>query len=245
MTEQLTEQLPEEHPASAVPAGPVTVPWATVARVNLLPLEIIQGRRLRRTKQLLLVLVFAGIVLAAAGTYLAQREVSQARDDLTVAQSRVTTLQTEAGRYSAVPAVVSQVEAAAKARADAMARDVLWYQFMNDLEGALPAGVTQDSVTVALTPATGAAGTTGSSGATGGSPLAPGGVGTLTVSGDAGQYQEISSWLDGLAKVNGISSPSLANATKTVDAGVATVTYSISAVVTDTAFSHRYDKEGS
>jgi Tfp pilus assembly protein PilN len=239
MTEQLTEQLPDEQQPPA-PTGPVRVPWATVPRVNLLPLEIVQGRRFRRTKQWLGVLVFAGVVVAAAGTYLAQREVAHERGELTVAQSQVTTLQSQAVKYSAVPAVVAQVDAASSARADVMGQDVLWYQFMSDLEGALPPGVSQDAITVTLTPKTAA-----STGPAAASPLAAGGVGTLTVTGDAEQYQEVSSWLDALAKVHGLSSPALTNATKSQDAGATTVTYSISAVVTDAAFSHRYDKEGS
>ena len=130
MTEQLTEQPPTEQDAPAPVSGPVRVSWATVPRVNLLPLEILQRRRLRRTKTLLGIMVFAGIVIAAAGVFLAQREVNNARDDLTVAQSQVTVLNADAAKYSAVPAVVAQVEAASAARTDVMSRDIPWYQFM-------------------------------------------------------------------------------------------------------------------
>ncbi len=241
MTEQVTEPLPADE-ATQVPAGPVRVPWATVPKVNLLPLEIVQGRRFRRTKQWLGVLVLAGILVAAAGVYLAQREVSHAREDLSAAQSQVTTRQAEAAKYSAVPAVIAQVDKATAARTDVMGQDVLWYQFLSDLQGALPAGVTQKSVTVTLTPA---AQKSGAAAAPAASPLTTGGVGTLTITGDAQQYQEISAWLDALGKVNGVSSASLTNATKSQGATGISITYSITAVVTDDAFSHRYDTEGS
>ena len=70
-------------------------------------------------------------------------------------------------------------------------------------------------------------------------------MGTLTVTGEAQQYQQVSTWLDALSKVNGVNSPALTNATKSDTSGVSAITYSISASVTDAAFSHRYDKEGS
>ncbi len=238
MTEQLTEPLPQEQDAPAQPAGPTRVSWATVPRVNLLPVTIIEGRRLRRTKQLLGLMVFVGVLIAGAGTYLAQREVSAAKADLSTAQSQVVALQSEVSKYSAVPAVVSQVEAAQAARTEVMGQDVLWYQFMTDLAGALPAGVTQDSITVSLAPKT-------QTSAPGATALNPAGVGTLTISGNAQVYQEISAWLDALSKVNGVSSPALTSAAKSVDNGASVVKYSITAVVSDAAFSHRYDKEGS
>ena len=70
-------------------------------------------------------------------------------------------------------------------------------------------------------------------------------MGTLTLTGDAQQYQQVSAWLDALGKVNGVSSPALTTAAKSDTSGVTAITYSISAAITDAAFSHRYDKEGS
>jgi Tfp pilus assembly protein PilN len=228
----------EEHEKVAAPAEPTRVSWASIPRVNLLPLEIIQKRRFRRVRRMLGVMVVAAVLICTGGVFWAQRGVSSATARLTTAQSEVTSLQTQAAKYSAVPEVVAQVEAAKTARTSAMGNDVLWYQFVNDLRGALPAGVAQEAVTVVLTQSAGSA--------VAANPLSPAGIGTLSITGSADQYQQISAWLDALTKITGVSAPTLINATKSQDGTGSSVTYSISAVLTEAALSHRYDdKKGS
>ena len=77
MTEQLTEpyaEVQEEVPTG--PPAPVRISWAPIARVNLLPIEIIESRRFRRTQLALAGTVVGALVLAGAGTFLAQRSVA-------------------------------------------------------------------------------------------------------------------------------------------------------------------------
>jgi Tfp pilus assembly protein PilN len=240
MTEQLMEETAEDLELAS---GPIPVSWATVPRVNLLPVAIVQGRRFKRTQRMLGLIVLTGVVAAGAGVFVAQRDVSTANDELSAAQSQVSVLTTQAAKYAAVPTVLAKVQAAQKARTSVMGTDVLWYRFLSDLDGALPAGVTQDSVTLTLSQASGS---TTTPAATGAGPLTVSGLGILTVTGEAPEYPAISAWLDSLDAVTGVASPSLTSATKSdSSSGGTTIKYSVTAVITEAALSHRYDKEGS
>jgi Tfp pilus assembly protein PilN len=224
----LETELDRGHAAPA----PTRVSWAPVPRVNLLPIEIIEVRRFRRAQSLLVVAVLATIGVAGAGMLLAQRGVSAAHDQLTVAQATVTDLQTEQARFAQVPKVIAEVDAASAARTLALGTDVLWYRYLNDVNGALPVGVRLTGITLTMNSATAAA-------APSADPLSPAGVGTITVVGTADQYSEVSSWLESLDKITGFSSASLTNATKAVPK----ITFSSGAVVSSDALSGRYDKK--
>lgn len=232
----MTDQLTDEHTGTELapdpgPPAPVRIAWAPVPKVNLLPIEIIESRRFRRTQILLAGAVLVVALLAGAGTYLAQRSVSDANDELVASQARVTQLQAEQAKYAAVPQVVGQVEAATTARALAMGSDVLWYRYLNDIDGAVPAGVELSNITASLA--------TAASAGLPSSPLAAPGIGTIAMNGTAGQYDEVSSWLEAINKITGFSSSALTSAAR----ADGTVGWSLTAVIDSTALSARYTKD--
>jgi Tfp pilus assembly protein PilN len=236
MTEQLTAQLPvqtREH---------IPVTWAPVPRVNLLPIEIVEGRRFRRNQVFLGIAVVATIAVAAAGMLLAQRSVTSANDQLTASQAKVLVLQTEQARFAAVPKVIALVDAATAARTQALGTDVLWYRYLNDLNGALPAGVRLTAITLTMNAvtatSTGTAATSAPAAAST-NPLSQPGAGTITLAGTADHYADVSSWLEALDKITGFSSSSLTSATK----GDTGIIFSSGAVITSDALSGRYDKK--
>ena len=232
MTDQLMQdQVGTETPAETGPPAPLRIAWAPVPKVNLLPIEILESRRFRRTQVLLAGAVLVVAVLAGAGTFLAQRSVSDANDELITAQARVTQLQAEQAKYSAVPKVVGEVEAATAARTLAMGTDVLWYRYLNDIDGAVPAGVELSSLTLGLSTAANAGTAT--------SPLAASGIGTIAMNGKAERYDEVSSWLEAINKITGFSSSSLLSAAK-ADGSVG---WSLTAVIDSNALSARYTKD--
>jgi Tfp pilus assembly protein PilN len=233
MTEQLTEEL-VEIAAPPEPAGPVRIPWALVPRVNLLPVEILEGRRFRRTQLGLGVAILGTVLVAGGATYLAQRSVSDANHQLASSQARVSSLQIEQKRYAAVPEVIAEVDAANKARTLALGTDVLWYRYLNNLDGARPSGVQLTGFTVTLSAAP-----TTSTAVASANPLSPTGLGSITFSGTAKQYSDISAWLEALNKITGLSAAALASAA----ADEAGHTFSSSAVVDSDALSGRYEKE--
>jgi Tfp pilus assembly protein PilN len=231
----MTEQLTEERLASApVPAGPVRIAWATVPRVNLLPIEIVEARQFRRIKVLLVAGVVTAILVAVAAVIWAQQSVSDANDELEASQAKVTRLNAEQAKYAAVPIAVARVDAAKTARRLAMGGDVLWYRYMNEVDGARPAGVNLSALSFALTYPSGAVGAPGD-------PLSSHSVGTISASGSAQTYPQVAAWLEALNKVTGLSSSTLNNATETTTG----VTFGSGVVINSDALSHRYDKEGS
>jgi hypothetical protein len=74
MTDQLTEEYAgTELAAEPGPPAPIRIPWAPVPKVNLLPIEIVEKRRFRRTQVLLGLAVLGVVLLAGVGTSLAGR----------------------------------------------------------------------------------------------------------------------------------------------------------------------------
>ncbi len=230
MTEQLTEDQVDVAPEEA-PQGPIRVAWAPVPKVNLLPIEILEGRRFRRTQALLGGAVLGAVLVAAGGTFWAQQGINDANDALVSSEGQVSALTAQQNQYSAVPTVIAQVDAAETARTTAMGTDVLLYRYLTDLDGARPSGLEFTGLTVTV-PA-------GGSAATGANPLVASGIGTLTIEGKADQYEEVSTWMESLDKITGVASPTLASAIK----APAGLTYSTGAVLNSDALSGRYDKK--
>jgi Tfp pilus assembly protein PilN len=229
MTEQLTEELGENEKQPVLP-GPIRIPWAMVPRVNLLPVEILEVRQFRRTKIYLGVGVASALLVAGAGVFWAQQGVHQANDQLFESQTRVAALQADQARYAAVPQIVAQLDAATAARALAMGNDVLWYRYLNDVDGARPADIELNTLTFTLNTGASAAAT---------DPLSAPGLGTIAMAGTAKRYDQVSSWLEALNKITGFSSSSLTSASKIKDV----VTFGSGAVITSDALSGRYDKK--
>jgi Tfp pilus assembly protein PilN len=229
----MTEQLTQDSSGAEVQArpAPVRVAWAPVPRVNLLPMEIIEVRRFRRTQVLLGATVMVMVVFAGAGTYLAQRSVDEANDELSTAQSRVSALEAQKTRYASVPAVIAEVDAAKTARALAMGTDVLWYRYLSELDGARPSGVEFTNLSVTMNISTTEAAAR--------DPLSPAGVGLVTIEGTARRYDQVSRWLEALDKITGIDSAALSNATKDEEI----VSYQSNATVNSDAISGRYTKK--
>jgi Tfp pilus assembly protein PilN len=221
-----------ENDTKTAPGAPASarISWAPIPRVNLLPIEIIEGRRFRRTQGLLGATVVGVLVLAGAGTYVAQRGVAAADEQLVAAQARVSTQQAEKARFASVPKVIAEVDAANTARVLALGADVLWYRYLNDLDGARPNGVKLSGMTLALSAGPAAAGA---------DPLTQAGIGTVTLEGTATRYGQVASWLEELNKITGLGSSSLTNAAKDEDV----VTFSSGVVLTADALSGRYLKK--
>jgi hypothetical protein len=231
MTEQLTEHGAAQ--AEAQPAAPamVRVSWAPVARVNLLPIEIIETRRFGHTQRWLGAAVLTTIILGGCGVFLAQRSVDEANDEQIASEAKVLTLQREKTRYADVPKVIAQVDAAVAARSQAMGTDVLWYRYLREIDDATPAGVTLKSLSMGIAAASG--------GTEGGDPLSKAGPGTFAVEATAKKYGQVANWLEAVDKITGLASASLGEASKNED----TINFSSRAVITVDALSGRYDKK--
>ncbi|MBL8928724.1 MAG: PilN domain-containing protein [Kineosporiaceae bacterium] len=211
------------------------VEWATVPRVNLLPPEIIEARRFRRVQRLLGATVLGVVLLGLLGTFWAQHQVGTARAELAVVEARTQQLRAQEAQYAEVPTVRAQVDAARSARAVAMATDVLWYRFLDELSVATPPTVWWDTVDVALleegaTPAVTDA-------------LAASGIGQVSVTGTAKAYPDVAQWLTSAAAVSGMDVTRLQSAEVSEEPDSPGLAFAATVTVKPEALSHRYDRK--
>jgi Tfp pilus assembly protein PilN len=205
---------------------------APLPRVNLLPPEVHQARKLRRVQAGL----GAGVAVVAVvlgGLYVTQANAaSNAKDDLAAAQARHATLQAQAATYSDVPKTIQAIDAAQAARQQAMANDVLWYRYLNDLSYVTPANtwLTELSLKTAGGDAnTAALGTTG--------------IGSVQVKGQSKKHVDVAAWLNALGKETGFTQPYFTDAVNTDLNGTTVVQFDSTVNVTADALSHRYDRK--
>lgn len=213
-----------------------------IPRVNLLPPEILEARRFKRTQGILGACVIAAVVLLGGVYYLSQQRADAAGQELATAQARTTVLQAEQAEYAEVPRVLAQVESAQLAREIAMGTDVLWYRYLNDLALSYPAEVWLGDLTASVA---GPGGVTGAAAVpvAGSNPLATPGIGTITFTGTALAHPDIASWLDVLAGTPGFADPSFSSSTRSEIDGNDVVQFTSQAVVTGDALSGRYNRK--
>jgi len=216
---------------------PVSLPveWAPVPRVNLLPPEIQQARRLATVQRHLAAALVLTVVAGAAGTFWAQNKVSRAEQALEETRSRTEALTSAQGRYTEVPQVLAQVDAAASARERALAQDILWYRVLDAVALITPEEISLTDVEVTVGGATSTAAS---------DPLLPSGIGQIEFSGNAENFPVVATWLDSVADLPGVDGSSLKTATRPTSGESTALKFTTSVVVVDTALSHRYDQKG-
>lgn len=231
------QQVLEEAP---IPARDTVarVDWAPVPRVNLMPPEVLERRRFRKVQGRLIVVIVLVLLVIAGATTWSQLQVEKARDDLAATENNTSELKREQSQYAQVPLVMASVDQAKSARAEAMSNDVLWYRFLNDVALSMPSSVALSTMTVTMNDPSSSTTT---------SPLTVQGIGTASITGTAGDYPAVASWMDSVTEVTGVDSVTLQTATReaTTDGEASTVSYTAQLVVTDAALSHRYDQKAS
>lgn len=163
----------------------------------------------------------------AAGAVISGQHVSEAQDRLAADQARTAPLRAAQQPYAEVPVVQAQLASAEKVRDAVNAYDVAWYEYLDRIAVTSPQGLSFTSLalsvnTEASQPA--AAGATVD-------PLAVTGVGTLTVTGQTKSQGQVAAWLDSVATIPGVATPSLASSA--LDAANGVITFNATASLTD------------
>ncbi len=215
------------------------VDWAPVPKVNLLPAEILQGRRLARLKRVLAAGAALTVVACAAGTVWAQSGVTTAQEELDAVKARGALLSAQQARYAAVPKLLEVIRSAGTARERALGRDVLWYGFLTDLAATTPEGITLTGLQVSLDKAPAAQ-----------DPLVAPGIGSVTFTGTAKHFPDVAAWLEAVARVHGLDGASLQSAVRgdgaqgaAAGAAPGSVNFTATVTVTAKALTHRYDRK--
>jgi Tfp pilus assembly protein PilN len=207
---------------------------APLPRVNLLPPEVHQARQARRV-QLALGAGVAFVALAVGGVYFMEtQDASAAKESLSAAQAKGATLDAQKAQYADVPRTLAAIDSAETARETAMAKDVQWYRYLNDLSYVTPKSAYFMTVEVALTPDNVATAQTATTNV---------GVATVTVTGAAKAHNDVASWLNAAAREAGWNDTYFTNSEKADINGATFVKFTSTANVTDDALSHRYDRK--
>ncbi|GLY30589.1 hypothetical protein [Kineosporia sp. NBRC 101731] len=230
---------PTTQVAPAVAAGPKSVSWAPVPKVNLLPVEILEGRSFRRTQMVLAGVIILVVGAIGAGTVIETRAVDDAQAEADAAQARVTKLQEKQTEYASVPQVIAQIAAAEAARTSIYSSDVRWYRYLTQIDRARPTGVELQGITVTLS-VTDAA----STGTSTTDVLTPSGIGSIQFTGTGDEYSQASAWMESIAKVGGLTGATLSSASMAGAADTGGMTFSTSVVMTEDALSGRYQTDG-
>jgi Tfp pilus assembly protein PilN len=172
---------------------------------NLLPVEILDSRRERKVRRVVLAALAGCLVLMAAWYALARYQTADAQDTLSGVQEQVTSLQNQQHKYSGVVATQAQAEAIGKQLNDLFAGDIQWSALLSSIRAAVPAGIGLTSLACALndpkaTVAVG--GVTTLPNMTASKP-----IGSVTISGTATSKTVVATYMDALAKVANIGNP--------------------------------------
>jgi Tfp pilus assembly protein PilN len=201
----------------------------SLPRVNLLPPEIAESRRLRRIQIGLGAAVLGAVGIVALLYVGAANSVSTAQDNLQAATAEHSSLQTETVKYQGVTAVYARAAAAQAMLTEAMGQEVRYSQFLNDLSLSVPQSVWLKNVT--FTQAGPAAGV-------GTSP----GIGSVSFTGIGFSHDDVAVWLESLATQKGYTNPYFSSSTEALIGTRKTVNFTSTVTLTPAALSGRYTK---
>lgn len=204
---------------------------ATLPSVNLLPPEIAEQRRFRRMQVAMGSAVVVAIAAVAGGWMLAHGSVNDAQSQLDAANATKTDLQHQIATYSNVKQVYADVAAHEAMLTTAMAGEIQWSHYLNDLSLKVPDNVWLTQISAE----TGAAGSPAA-------PAAQAKIGTVTFAGVALSHDDVATWLESLATENGYANPYFSNSTEAEIGGQKVVNFSSTVDLTPDAHSGRYTK---
>lgn len=202
----------------------------TLPQVNLLPLEIIERRRLRVVQAGLGGAVALALVLLVGLYFLAASAVSSSQSDLTAAQAENALVQKQVNGFANVGQTYALVDKAHGLLRDAGGGEVLWSRYLTDLSLKIPSTVWLNQVTVAPAAAAPVTALTGVTPA----------IATITFTGVALSHDDVAVWLDALASERGWTDPYFSTSTEQYIGSHQTYTFTSSVTVTAAALSGRY-----
>ncbi|HEU5110612.1 MAG TPA: PilN domain-containing protein [Micromonosporaceae bacterium] len=196
----------QEPPSAPAPGALRLVPIAA----DLLPAEVVDARRGRRARRLVLSSL-AALVLVLGGLYAATvLETAVARTELNEAEDRARALSDQQKRYADVVGVQQESEAIEAQLATLMANDLRWSAVLASLRSAAPAGVRLTNVSAGLdAPGNQAAPENAAQLPTSAKP-----IGDIDITGSADTKPQIAAYVDALARTPNLADPYLSNVTE-------------------------------
>lgn len=208
-----TTLRPPERAASAERA-PRPLPIAA----NLLPVEIVESRRGRKVKRIVLCALVGFVALLAAWYALASYQTSTARSSLRGVQDDAQRLVAQQHAFDEVVGIQAESRAISTALSFLLANDLQWSRLLSSLQKAAPKDVRLTSVSGALRSSTTTSSGAGGNGSSAAAAQLPGtsgeeSIGTLTITGSGNSKATVAAYVDALGKVPGLGNPLLGDAT--------------------------------
>jgi hypothetical protein len=217
-------------------ASPQRVARVLTISANLLPEEIVAGRRARRSRTWVLV-ALALVVLLLAGWYLlAYNDRGDATQELDNVTAETATAQRNQNRYREVVEVRNETDTLTKELKTLLADDLPYSTLLSKLRSTgKAAGITVIGVTASLNTGAGAAVAT-TAGSVLPSDTTAATVGTLVIAGSGPNKPAVAAYADKLNVLGIVANPYVTSVTATT----AGLSFSLSAEITSTAVCGRF-----
>ena len=218
-----------------------TAATAAMPRVNLLPPEIAEKAKVRKTQLAMVGTGLAAVAVVGVMYTNASAKVSDANQAKAEAAAQNVKLRGDLQSLQHVQDVRTQVDQANATVTAALSSEIQWSRFLSDLTLRIPENVWLSSLTAQQNVAGGTTGT-----ASGQSVLDPG-LGTVTFNGTAFSHDDVAAWLESLAKEKGYANPyftqsELVTVGDPLNGGRKLVNFSSTVNLTPGALSNRYAK---
>ena len=199
---------------------------AQMPRVNLLPPEIAAEAKFKRLQVLLGALLLALIALVVMVFLAVTNQISGAEDELTAAQAEGSTLAADVATYAEVPEVLAEVQTAQTNLSTAMAPEIRWSFYLNDLSLTIP-NSTRIATMTAVNEAAAAqmAGELGTTAQV--TPLGEVSIGSVTFSSRSTNFDAVAAWMQSLARQKGYVEPTVQSVTKSDEAETVGTIYNV------------------
>lgn len=122
-------------------------------RIDFLPPEIKARNLARRSRRVLIAMVLIVVLVCAGGYGFATSLAVQSHDKLVQAQAETSRLIAEQGKYIEARTVTGSITSVENARLIGSATEILWADYLSELQSSLPSGAIVETFTVDSQPA--------------------------------------------------------------------------------------------
>jgi len=214
------------------------------ARVDLMPPDILAGRKVRAVQRKLILVLVLVVVAIGAGFVWFRLDDSRGDAALRSELATVAALQADQATYAELPAITAAGADVDRVLADLMVDDLAWHERLLAL--STPAlgeirltGVTANVADVAA--ATTEQTETASTGLL--DPTGADHVGVLTVTGQAPSHEAVAAWVESLSSVDGFLVPYILGSRVVLEGGAA-IEFTVEVTLGSSVRSLRYPPDG-
>jgi Tfp pilus assembly protein PilN len=194
-------------------AGPATKNPLRIPPIgtNLLPVEIVESRRNRKVRRLVLAALAVFTALLAMWYGVSALQTTIARGTLADAESDVQRLNRQQRQFGELVQAQSESQAIIAQLSTILADDLQWTALLSSLQQAAPSDVHITMASGSLSAMSAGAAVENPQSARLPSTTADKLVGTLTIAGTAGSKASVAAYMDALGKVPGLADPLLSD----------------------------------